>query len=99
MGWKKLNFRGEDADKDDPKYEKRYKKEVEAGKKAARFLRIDKMQGVRNDLPASIRDGFSVSCSASCWDASHSMCAGWYQYAPCLTMANKPQPPSGRRFF
>lgn len=32
-------------DKDDPKYEKRYKKEVEAGRKAARFLRIDKIAG------------------------------------------------------
>ena len=45
MGWKKLIFGEKMPDKDDPKYEKRYKKEVEAGKKAARFLRIDKMAG------------------------------------------------------
>ena len=45
MGWKKLIFGEKMPDKDDPKYEKRYKKEVEAGKRAARFLRIDKMAG------------------------------------------------------
>ena len=45
MGWKKLIFGEKMPDKDDPKYEKRYKKEVEAGRKAARFLRIDKMAG------------------------------------------------------
>ena len=42
MGWKKLIFGETMPDKDDPKYKKRYKKEVEAGKKAARFLRLDK---------------------------------------------------------
>ena len=63
MGWKKLISGEKMPDKDDPKYEKRYKKEVEAGRKAARFLRIDKSLGVRNALPASIRSGFSVSCS------------------------------------
>ncbi len=45
MGWKKLIFGEKMPDRDDPKYEKRYQKEVEAGKKAARFLRIDKMAG------------------------------------------------------
>ena len=38
-------FRDKMPDKDDPKYAERYKKEVEAGKKTARFLRIDKMAG------------------------------------------------------
>ncbi len=45
MGWKKLIFGEKMPDKDDPKYEKRYKKEVEAGRKAARFLRLDKVAG------------------------------------------------------
>lgn len=45
MGWKKLIFGEKMPDKDDPKYAERYKKEVEAGKKTARFLRIDKMAG------------------------------------------------------
>ena len=45
MGWKKLIFGEKMPDRDDPKYAERYKKEVEAGKKAARFLRIDKMAG------------------------------------------------------
>lgn len=45
MGWKKLIFGEKMPDKDDPKYEKRYKKEVEAGRKAARFLRLDKAAG------------------------------------------------------
>ena len=43
MGWKKLIFGEKMPDRDDPKYAERYKKEVEAGKKIARFLRIDKM--------------------------------------------------------
>ena len=33
MGWKKLIFGEKMPDKDDPKYEKRYKKEVEAGRR------------------------------------------------------------------
>ena len=90
MGWKKLIFGEKMPDKDDPKYEKRYKKEVEAGRKAAR---------VRNALPASIRSGFSVSCSASYWDAWHLMCIAWYRYAYYRTMAGTPRPPNGRRFF
>lgn len=45
MGWKKLIFGEKMPDKDDPKYEKRYRKEVEAGRKAARFLRLDKAAG------------------------------------------------------
>ena len=45
MGWKKLIFGEKMPDKDDPKYVKRYKKEVEAGRKAARFLRLDKAAG------------------------------------------------------
>ena len=45
MGWKKLIFGEKMPDRDDPKYAERYRKEVEAGTKAARFLRIDKMAG------------------------------------------------------
>ena len=45
MGWKKLIFGEKMPDKDDPKYAKRYRKEVEAGRKAARFLRLDKAAG------------------------------------------------------
>lgn len=43
MGWKKMFFGEEMPDKDDPKYKGRREKEVEAGKKAARILRVDKM--------------------------------------------------------
>lgn len=43
MGWKKMFFGEEMPDKDDPKYKERREKEVEAGKKAARILRVDKM--------------------------------------------------------
>ena len=32
-------------DKDDPKYKERYKKEVAAGRKAARLLKLDKAAG------------------------------------------------------
>lgn len=43
MGWKKMFFGEEMPDKDDPKYKERREKEVEAGKKTARILRVDKM--------------------------------------------------------
>lgn len=43
MGWKKMFFGEEMPDKDDPKYKEQREKEVEAGKKAARILRVDKM--------------------------------------------------------
>lgn len=43
MGWKKMFFGEEMPDKDDPKYKERREKEVEAGKKVARILRVDKM--------------------------------------------------------
>lgn len=42
MGWKKLIFGEKMPDKNDPKYRERYEKEVEAGRKTARFLRLDK---------------------------------------------------------
>lgn len=45
MGWKKLIFGEKMPDKEDPKYKKRYQKEVEAGRKTARFLKIDKAAG------------------------------------------------------
>lgn len=45
MGWKKMIFGEKMPDKDDPKYKKRYESEVEAGRKTARLLRIDKAAG------------------------------------------------------
>lgn len=42
MGWKKLIMGEEMPDKNDPRYRERYEKEVSAGRKVARFLKIDK---------------------------------------------------------
>ena len=42
MGWKKLIFGEKMPDKDDPKYRKLYEKEVDAGRRTARLLGIDK---------------------------------------------------------
>lgn len=42
MGWKKMIMGEKMPDKNDPKYKERYEKEVSAGRKVARFLRIDK---------------------------------------------------------
>ena len=42
MGWKKLIFGEKMPDKDDPKYRKQYEKEVDAGRRTARLLGIDK---------------------------------------------------------
>ena len=42
MGWKRLIFGEEMPDKDDPKYRKQYEKEVDAGRRTARLLRIDR---------------------------------------------------------
>lgn len=42
MGWKKLIMGEKMPDKNDPRYKERYEKEVSAGRKLARFLRIDK---------------------------------------------------------
>ena len=42
MGWKKLIFGEKMPDKNDPKYRKQYEKEVDAGRKTARLLGIDK---------------------------------------------------------
>lgn len=45
MGWKKLIMGEKMPDKNDPKYAERYEKEVSAGRKWAKFLRIDKAAG------------------------------------------------------
>ncbi len=45
MGWKKMIFGEKMPDKDDPKYKERYEKEVAAGRKTARILRLDKAAG------------------------------------------------------
>lgn len=42
MGWKKLIIGEKMPDKNDPRYKERYEKEVSAGRKVARFLKIDK---------------------------------------------------------
>lgn len=42
MGCKKLIMGDKMPDKNDPKYKERYEKEVSAGRKVARLLRIDK---------------------------------------------------------
>ena len=42
MGWKKLIMGEKMPDKNDPRYKERYEKEVSAGRKVARFLKIDK---------------------------------------------------------
>ena len=42
MGWKKLIMGEKMPDKNDPKYKERYEKEASAGRKVARFLKIDK---------------------------------------------------------
>lgn len=42
MSWKKMILGEKMPDKDDPKYKKRYESEVEAGRKTARVLKIDK---------------------------------------------------------
>lgn len=41
MGWKKLIFGERMPDKADPQYKERYEKEVDAGKRFARWSRID----------------------------------------------------------
>ena len=45
MSWKKMIFGEKMPDKDDPKYKERYEREVAAGRKAARLLRLDKAAG------------------------------------------------------
>lgn len=42
MGWKKLIMGEKMPDKNDVRYRERYEKEVSAGRKVARFLKIDK---------------------------------------------------------
>lgn len=42
MGWKKLIMGEKMPDKNDPQYKERYEKEVKAGQKVARWLKIDK---------------------------------------------------------
>lgn len=42
MGWKKLIMGEKMPDKNAPRYKERYEKEVSAGRKVARFLKIDK---------------------------------------------------------
>lgn len=43
MGWKKMIIGEEMPDKDDPKYKQRYETEVDAGRKFAKTVGIDKL--------------------------------------------------------
>ena len=45
MGWKKLILGEKMPDKNDPRYAERYEKEVSAGRKWAKLLKIDKAAG------------------------------------------------------
>lgn len=45
MGWKKLILGERMPDRNDPRYAERYEKEVSAGRKWARLLKIDKAAG------------------------------------------------------
>ena len=45
MSWKKMIIGEKMPDKDDPKYKKRYESEVDAGRKTAKFLKIDMAAG------------------------------------------------------
>ena len=42
MSWKKMIIGEKMPDKDDPKYKKRYESEVEAGRKTAKVLKIER---------------------------------------------------------
>lgn len=41
MGWKKMLVGEKMPDKDDPKYRQRYEKEVKAGRKFAKTMKLD----------------------------------------------------------
>lgn len=43
MGFKKMIIGESMPDKDDPRYKAKYERQVEAGKRFARFLRLDKL--------------------------------------------------------
>ena len=53
-------------DKDDPKYKERYEREVVAGRKAARLLRLDKAAGGVQRFACKHPGGFLPLCSALC---------------------------------
>lgn len=67
MGWKKLILGEKMPDKNDPKYAERYEKEVSAGRKWAKFLKIDKAPDMRN---ASLAN--TPKCSSRWYSASSS---------------------------
>ena len=45
MGWKKMLIGEKMPDKDDPKYRQRYEKEVRAGRKFAKTMKLDVLAG------------------------------------------------------
>ena len=65
MSWKKMIIGEKMPDKDDPKYRKRYESEVEAGRKTARVLKIDKAASSVQRFACNIPNGFLPSCSPS----------------------------------
>lgn len=69
MSWKKFLLGEKMPDKDDPKYQKRYEREVSTGREFARRLHVDvpfcKAQEFANKFPAAflaIVFGFVVIC-------------------------------------
>lgn len=58
-GFKRLLFGEKMPDKDDPKYKERYEKEVETGRKFARWCRLDGLPPIYRDLPVTTEISFS----------------------------------------
>lgn len=68
MSWKKMIFGEKMPDKDDPKYKERYEREVAAGRKAARLLRLDKAAGGVATLRLQAPQVVSRHCVRHCAD-------------------------------
>lgn len=58
MGFKKLIIGEKMPDKNDPQYKERYEKDVEAGKKFAKALKLDKGVGVIQNFALKHRELF-----------------------------------------
>lgn len=60
MGFKKLLIGEEMPDKNDPKYKERYEKDVEAGKKFAKTIKLDKGVAAIQNYASNNRNTFLV---------------------------------------
>ena len=60
MGWKKLFIGEKMPDKDDPKYKQRYESEVNAGRKFARMMKLDVLEGMVQNFANNHRKLFLV---------------------------------------